>query len=135
MSINFPASFAGANKNGKAECQSIANNNEISRRTTNLINEYLVEGESSLLPRRASALRARRGPMSVRAIADSPEVLCGVDGADDCVGVDGFSVSDSSSVSESVSSEDVLVSSSSSSSFFTGSSLGGGGAGAARLPR
>lgn len=31
----------------------------------------LVEGESSLLPRLASALRASRGPMSVRAIADS----------------------------------------------------------------
>lgn len=105
-------------------------------------NTCLVDGESSLLPLLASALRASRGPMSVRAMADSFlwrswEVTEAADGA----AVDGWtSVSDSSSVSDSVSSEELLVSSSSSSSssffFAAGSSRGVwiGGGGAARLP-
>lgn len=103
----------------------------------------LTEGESSLLPLLASALRASRGPMSVRAMADSFlwrswDAAEATDGA----ALDGWtSVSDSSSVSDSVSSEELLVSSSSSSSssffFVAGGSSRGvwiGGGGAARLP-
>lgn len=106
----------------------------------------LVVGESSLLPRLASALRASRGPISVLAIADSLlwRSCAVVEGVVEVVVPDGCaSVSDSSSVSDSVSSEELLVSSSSSSSssfFFMAVSsraAGGGcvgGGGAARLP-